>query len=487
MDFKTVFALFIAYIPSFLHGLSFMTSVLCEDQIRRAINTPLDHGKWILTLVFISGGLTSCILCFATKQIERKHVYKTIGAIFSVSYGLYFFQPFWLVAVGRFMTGIATGYTTVYMPGAIQSIITPEFRIVCGSLYSFFLVGGLLAGNVIGYLPREQFKYVIGCIIALSSFFMIASTCINEAKNTSTDGACKDDTAQISNESQMYGKVPTSEHPDMPAADGIENASEGSDSHPANSGSMESVSLTSNDAGDSVANEAHGGGSTAERDLFIDKTTRKLGIYKSFFVVIFYFLAQNFSGINHLVFNATSIFMVEDATMIQIMINMVAMAMTLGMAVLRVLAPRYSWLRWAESIQITTTVSCILICASCILFFSNRFLKFGGFLHIVGFNMGLSFIPWILVASVFPPEYKNLGAAVASLSNWATILLSIGFFQADKFLKRNSYLVYVGIVALLLVTTNLFGTDRMVKSQAEASTAAEKSEAALRVTKEVTV
>ncbi|KAI5180836.1 hypothetical protein PAEPH01_2770, partial [Pancytospora epiphaga] len=103
--------------------------------------------------------------------------------------------------------------------------------------------------------------------------------------------------------------------------------------------------------------------------------------------------------------------------------------------------------------------SCSLMISSCLAFYFAFATKLFAILFIIGYNIAISNIPFVLIGEVFPPALISHGALFATSCNWLAAFVSI-FFTVGSATKYNtSFLVYICYQALLMLVVALLYTE----------------------------
>lgn len=144
--------------------------------------------------------------------------------------------------------------------------------------------------------------------------------------------------------------------------------------------------------------------------------------------------AQHLTGINHLLFKSADIFVGSDATLMSLYLFVFALCTSLLSCSTVELLGR----------KILLLVSCATLGACCVAFYFSFNTEFFAYLFILGYNIGLANVPFVLMGEIFPIETMGYGALFSTSCNWLSALAS-QFFLVEKTISYNpSFLFYSG-------------------------------------------
>jgi MFS family permease len=92
-------------------------------------------------------------------------------------------------------------------------------------------------------------------------------------------------------------------------------------------------------------------------------------------------------------------------------------------------------------------ISCILCSISLIILNIFKVHGFPVYLYMIGFNIGLNIVPWIISGEVFPSEYFEAGTLFCTVSNWLSNYLAALLYK-HFYEKINIFCDLISIVSL---------------------------------------
>lgn len=101
--------------------------------------------------------------------------------------------------------------------------------------------------------------------------------------------------------------------------------------------------------------------------------------------------------------------------------------------------------------------SSFVIILSCIAFYFSWYPQISSFLYILGFNLGLNSIPFVLIGEIFPIEFMLHGGLFGTSCNFIGGILSM-LIPAGGTEKNNpAFLVYSGsLVVFMIIIKSLY-------------------------------
>lgn len=158
--------------------------------------------------------------------------------------------------------------------------------------------------------------------------------------------------------------------------------------------------------------------------------------HRSLFIIALFHFAQHFSGINHVLFSAQSIFSEQNPAVMLIILCSFALLVTVSASSVIDRVSR----------KLMTLISSILVSGACVAFYYAFLPEVFSFVYILGFNLGLSSIPYVLIGEIFPAECIGHGALFASSCNWLGAFSSILVPNGGAEKHNSAFLVYVGFI-----------------------------------------
>ncbi|KAI5150518.1 hypothetical protein ENBRE01_1546 [Enteropsectra breve] len=166
---------------------------------------------------------------------------------------------------------------------------------------------------------------------------------------------------------------------------------------------------------------------------------------KSILIITVLHIATNLCGINHIVLCINSILGENNANFNGFLTNSWALIVScFATSLVNRLGRKF-----------LIIISIITVMASNFAFYQEWNLRIFLFIFILGYNFGLSAIPFILIGEIFPGDYIGQGAMYATSCNWLSAILSVIAIVPNVTKHNPSWLVYnatllVTLVALLV-------------------------------------
>ena len=169
--------------------------------------------------------------------------------------------------------------------------------------------------------------------------------------------------------------------------------------------------------------------------------------HRSLFLIALCHFAQQASGVNHILFSAKSIFPGMDETFL--LLCLCSFALSTGLfasTVVDKFGRKYLLL-----------LSSLVTMISCVAFFFAYNPRVFAFLYILGYNLGLSGIPYILISEIFPTDVISHGALFSTSCNWMAAFTSVIVSGAGTEKYNKAFLFYIGyLVVFATIITAMF-------------------------------
>lgn len=181
--------------------------------------------------------------------------------------------------------------------------------------------------------------------------------------------------------------------------------------------------------------------------------------HKSLLIVASFHIIQNLCGINHLTFYAEKIYG-PNYCWHQCVNLLIGLILTIISGYLLSLFGR-------KPLIILSTVVMML---SCLGLYFHILSCFFGYLFIIGFNIGMGNIPYVIMGEVFPAKYVGIGALFATSWNWIGAFISALVHSEEAVLtagqnstpeRDSAFLVYVGCCGAFIGFVTLFFKETM--------------------------
>lgn len=153
---------------------------------------------------------------------------------------------------------------------------------------------------------------------------------------------------------------------------------------------------------------------------------------KSLLIIAISHIAQNVSGISHIIFNAHTIFVGTNPKKMQIYLFLFAFLVSLFSSSVLDKFGRKPMLILSSSI----------VASSCLAFYFAWYSQVFAFIYILGYNSGLNSIPFILIGEIFPAEAIPLGSLFGISCNFTGTILSLLVPSGGTEMYNKAFLFY---------------------------------------------
>jgi MFS transporter, SP family, solute carrier family 2 (facilitated glucose transporter), member 3 len=378
----------------------------------------------------LTAGRMSTALGRKKALIVDSFLFVLAGAIMAFAANIY------MLIAGRFIVGYAAGTVSVVVPLYLGELAPPNLRGALGTGYQFGVVTGILAASLLAFgfsgpsngLAQPGWRFLMGFTIAPAVLQMALSSWLTESprwlltKNKPKEAA--DILRRLRGSNDVYEEI-----------DSICSASD-------------------NESGD--------------MGFWAVLTDRSIRFPLLVGVVLQ--IAQQFSGINAVMFYANSFFKnvglanpLVGTTLVQI-VNVISTGVAL---VLMDTAGRRPLLVYSTVGMIFSTVVLTLALL--------KLLPFAGMVSVGGvmcfvwfFEIGLGPIPWLIVAEMFPARPRPTAMSIATMVNWVcSFIVGLVFPTLQSSLNEYSFVPFGTSLVLALVFVLKYVPETKGKTTAE--------------------
>ncbi|GMF21182.1 unnamed protein product [Phytophthora lilii] len=362
----------------------------------------------------IAGGQVSAKIGRKKTMFANSCLFIVSGAIMAFAIDIY------MLIVGRFLVGIASGTATVIVPLYLGELAPPNLRGALGTTYQVAMVLGILGTDIMAFgFSGESFSFMrpgwrlmfgfAGVLGALQ--FALTPLLIESPRWLLNNGNEKE--AEV-----ILRRLRQSD-------DVVEE--------------IDSIS---------AANTSESGDVQGVGDVLRDSSIRLPLI-----VAVVLQLAQQLSGINAVMFYATSFFQnagLENPLVGITLVYIVNVLATIVALMLMDSAGRRPLLLWSI-VGMLVSSGVLTVGLMELLPFASIF-SVGGVMSFVWFfEIGLGPIPWLIAAEMFPPKSRTTATSIATMVNWLGLfIIGIVFPTMQDGLGDYIFIPFAILLALTL-------------------------------------
>ncbi len=152
--------------------------------IAKSFTISTQMKEFVISIVLI-GALTGAMAAgYVADRVGRRRTLLTAGIMFTVGAVLSAFSPtIGVLLVGRFIVGVAIGFSSVTSPLYISEVAPAEIRGGLVSLYQFAITVGILAAFAIDYwlAGAEAWQWMLGLAIIPSALLVLGMLVMPES------------------------------------------------------------------------------------------------------------------------------------------------------------------------------------------------------------------------------------------------------------------------------------------------------------------
>nr|CAJ77494.1 monosaccharide transporter [Geosiphon pyriformis] len=342
--------------------------------------------------------------------------------------------------IGRILTGVGSGISTVTVPTYLGEIATVKARGALGTIYQLFLVIGILFTQIIGLLlssvPGWRILLALTAIPALIQLILLRF-CVETPRYLISQN--KLDEAQQSLQLLRPGFDVTNEYKEI--YDGQQEAETVESRDPEKNPKTKDPKAISSGARKSLS----------FAQLFRDPMCRKMTI-----ICVTLSVIQQLSGINGVIFYSTSIFsevFADNAKYATVGVGVINLIFTM---VSVILIDRQGRKRLLLASEIGIVVTSILVVLGSI-YSINLLVVVAVLLFVSSFAIGLGPIPFLIIPELLPTYGVSAAASLAMGLNWlSNFLVGLIFPVLKDALKNYTFLVFAIITSFGAIFTLLF-------------------------------
>ncbi|KAF4039918.1 Sugar (and other) transporter [Phytophthora infestans] len=337
-----------------------------------------------------AGGQMSGQLGRRKTMLANSCLFLVSGAVMAFSFNMY------ILVLGRFLVGIASGTATVVVPLYLGELAPPNLRGALGTTYQLAMVIGILATDILAFgfagesqsLAQPGWRLMFGFAGILGALQIALTPLLSESPRWLLNHGEEKEAEHTLRRLRQTDDV----------FDELDNISAASFSE---SGDVQGVG-----------------------DVLRDKKIRV-----PLLVAVVLQCAQQLSGINAVMFYASSFFKnagLENPLVGITLVYIVNVLATVVALMLMDSAGRRPLLLWSI-VGMLVSSGILTVGLMDLLPFGSLF-SVGGVMSFVWFfEIGLGPIPWLIAAEMFPAKSRTTATAIATMVNWFGLFL-IGIF-----------------------------------------------------------
>ncbi|KAL1925394.1 uncharacterized protein VTP21DRAFT_277 [Calcarisporiella thermophila] len=446
-----------------------------NDVLQQYADSPLPAclpmGDWIWGVsvgMFALGGLPGGLIAnpLATRLGRRDSM--MLNNIFFLIGGLLIATSTHVAqfAIGRFFTGIGSGFSTVVVSMYIAEMSPVHCRGALGTMLQLLLVVGILVSQSLGLglssVRGWRWLFAITVVPALlqlsllpfcirSPRWLISRNRIEEARialqRVRGDTDIDDEFNEMVQAQQQEKRAALKARAQLFEHSEGDSAIEGSPNQ----------SVNGAETGDTKYNAAK---PLTPRQIFSKPAFAKLAL-----IVLVIHAGSQLSGINGVMYYSTSIFEKtfgpEAAPKVTLGVGCLNLVVTLMSTYLMDRAGRKILLLLSESGMCIFSV--LMVIAS--VYHIDGLVIASVMLFVASFAIGLGTVPWLIVAELFPTYAVGAASSIAIGINWfANFIIGLIFPALSSGLKDYTFLVFVVVNAILFGFTFIFLSETKGKS-----------------------
>jgi len=344
------------------------------------------------------------------------------------------FSNYYSLVVGRFITGMGVGVVSVIVPVYLAEISPADYRGAIGAAHKLVVVAGIFISNLMGiFLSIRQLWRLL---LALSALLAIL---------------------------QMSLILFCKESPRWLMSKGWESSAENALYWLNGDGN-----LAKEDTATMKASLDNGTGEKKSFGMTVKRYFR-LQLLKQLLIGFGLHIAQQFSGINAVVFYSAKIF--EEAKIT----NSILAASAVGLSnVVAAVLSLYLIEKWGRrnlllgSELMALLPFCILAGTNILQYYGIRVNESISVICVIsfvfGFAVGLGPIPWVMLAELYPNDVRGVCQGIVTCVNWVCTFIVAYTFPLISQDKRISFLPFVVFLVLSIMFTYLFVPETKGKS-----------------------
>jgi len=332
---------------------------------------------------------------FFINKLGRKGTMMYNSVFFALSYlCLAAAQNVWMLFVGRFLSGMASGITSIATPTYLSEIASPSVRGMLGSCFQLMVTIGVLYVGIIGAFLSWQWLSV-ACLALTLIWGLLMSTCPESPVYLCQKG---DEEAARASMQKLRGEQTNIEEELLELQEGIE----------------------------ATANKT-----------FVWTTLLETVNLKPLIVALMLMLGQQLSGVNAVIFFSVTIFNAAKTSLPSLLENVIVGGVqVVATAMAAILIDRLG----RRVLLLSSALVMIFSLYGLGLYFwmlEHNPAEAGqlGFLplsclclFIAAFSLGFGPIPWLMMSELFSPEVKGVTSSISAAFNWTLAFLVTEFY-----------------------------------------------------------
>lgn len=390
---SSVFSTFVAVFAPFTFGLGLGSIPSLISRVAHDISDTCKAVQYSMPLIFVAALISNSICNCFNGYFRTKLFIADFLFIFAALFCINISE--FGIYISRFLFGLGAAIATSTAPCYLGSISSPRIKLFIGAFITIGILSGCLSGTLMNFYSHESYTLIIlPIIIPLIHSILL----------------------------QFTIRAPTL----VPEPESVQ---------------MNEMACTASTTQQSKP--------AVLKDLLVRQAIRSLSILATTH------FAQHFSGIDHIVMMAPTMF--ADSSIYHIMV---------GFYLIAILSTLFS----VAAINKFGTKSLFLFSSliatfSCLAIASNLYPKIALFIYVFGFNLGLGPIPYTIIGEVVPIQLVQHASFFATSCNWLAGLATTSLIPLclDK-LKNNLFYGYALFTVIFMAMFGILYNEKKTKA-----------------------
>lgn len=393
------------------------------------------EASWVGSLMPLGGLLGGQLGGLLMSKLGRKGAMLADAGLFAVSFLIMTVAPsIWCIYVGRFLSGIATGISSLVCPVYVAETATPEVRGLLGSCVQLMVTIGVLLAIVVG--AGDSWRWLtIACLAAVVLWSLLLLAVPETPAHHLANKRYREARQSLE---WLRGTV----HVDAEYED-IQRALE-----------------------DGMARAGGGLADLVRRENLVP-----------LIISLYLMLGQQLSGMNAVIFYVVDIFEAAGSSLSSTLEAVIVGVVQVVATVLAALVMDKLGRRMLLNLSSFFMVISIAVLGAFFYIKQNlhntdladrlQVLPVASLsIFVFAFSIGFGPIPWLMMSELFSDEVKGPASAIATTFNWTLAFLVTKFFSdlVAAFSEAGSFWVFGGITGLTFLFCLLFVPETKGKS-----------------------
>jgi MFS family permease len=364
-----------------------------------------------------------------------------------------------ILALGRFVSGIAAGASTVIVPLYISEIAPPRQKGFFGAFTQISTNTGIFISQLLGYFLSygSKWRWILAAagIVAVVQFVLLVGSVESPQWSAENDGSESGGLRKARSDLERIrgSKVDLKEEVDSWSAGPSTATTRAGSLIPATDGIEEEEALLGSS---STPTYAEGGAKNIPPISMLTALTDSR-YTKSTLAVILVMLAQQLTGINSIIMYGVSLLstlLSSSSALLNIFVSILNIVITTTCAPLSdVIGRKPCLLLSITGMGLSSVLLAIGISASASILSAVAVLFF-----VASFGVGLGPVPFILASELVGPEAVGATQSWALSANWISTFVVAQFFPVlnEKLEGGGAYWVFAGMAGVFLVGVGWF-------------------------------